>query len=90
MNYDAAPQVQFSPPPSVPPPRGRRQREDERPSFDINSPEARQHAQEATDIRKLLNRLGIDPERVAPTADCRGHVRLNFDDIRKLARRARG
>lgn len=89
MNYDAPPQVQFSPPPSVPPPRGKQRRRDERP--DLNSPAARKHAQEAVEIRKLLNRLGVDPERVAPTADGRGHVRLNFADIRKMAaRRTRG
>jgi hypothetical protein len=89
MSYDVPPQVQFSPPPSVPPPRGRRQQQSDRPDFD--SPEARKHAAEAVAIRKLLNRMGIDPERVAPTADGRGHVRLNFADIRKMAsRRNRG
>jgi hypothetical protein len=87
MSYDVPPQVQFSPPPSVPPPRGGREQSD-RPDFD--SPAARKHAAEAVDIRKLLNRMGVDPERVAPTADGRGHVRLNFADIRKMARRNRG
>lgn len=87
MNNDAPPQVQFSPPPSVPPPRGRRQTG---ARVDRNSPEARKHAAEAVSIRKLLNRMGVDPEQVSPTADGRGHVRLNFADIRKMARRARG
>lgn len=86
MNYDAPPQVQFSPAPSVPPPR-KRQRQG---SPDLDSPEARKHAAEAVAIRKLLNRMGVDPEQVSPTRDGRGHVRLNFDDIRTLARRARG
>ena len=87
MTHDAPPQVQFSPPPSVPPPRSRRPREER---LDLDSPEARKHADEAVAIRKLLNRMGVDPEQVSPTRDGRGHVRLNFDDIRTMARRTRG
>ena len=87
MNYDAPPQVQFSPPPSVPPPRGKRRREER---LDLDSPQARKHAEEAVAIRKLLNRMGVDPEQVSPTRDGRGHVRLNFADIRKMARRTHG
>lgn len=87
MNYDAPPQVQFSPPPSVPPPRGKRPRPGGPPP---DSPEARKHAQEAVTIRRLLNRMGIDPEQVSPTRDGRGHVRLNFADVRKMARKNRG
>lgn len=87
MNHDAPPQVQFSPPPSVPPPRGKRRRDE---PVDLNSPQARKHAQEAVDIRKLLNRMGVDPEQVSPTRDGKGHVRLNFADVRKMAGRPRG
>lgn len=49
-----------------------------------DTPEAREHAQEADRIRQELLEFGIDPEKVSPTLDCRGHVRLNFDQVRKL------
>jgi hypothetical protein len=89
MNYDAPTQVQFSPPPDVPPPRSKRQRVQGRPEVP-DTPEARKHADEAVAVRKLLNRLGVNPGQVSPTRDGQGHVRLNFADIYRLTGRPRG
>lgn len=50
----------------------------------LDTPEARAHADEALEIEAELKEFGIEPERVAPTRDCRGHVRLSFDQVRKL------
>lgn len=45
-----------------------------------DTPEARDHAAEAEEMRAALHDdLGVDPEMVAPTRDFRGHVRMNFD-----------
>ena len=41
-------------------------------------------AEEAQEIEQELLRHGVTPERVAPTKDNRGHVRLTFVDIRTL------
>lgn len=49
-----------------------------------DTPEARAHAAEAEVIAQELREFGIEPERVAPTRDCAGHVRLNFEQVRKL------
>jgi hypothetical protein len=46
--------------------------------------ENRERFLEAEDIREALEEFGIHPQRVAATADGEGHVRLVFDDIRKL------
>jgi hypothetical protein len=39
---------------------------------------------ESQQIRQLLARQKIVPERVAPTRDGRGYVRLTFNDVFKL------
>lgn len=49
-----------------------------------NTPEARHHAAEAREIDEMLREYGIEAEQVAPTRDNRGHVRLNFDQVRRL------
>jgi hypothetical protein len=49
-----------------------------------DTPEARAHAQEAEEIKAELRAFGIEPEQVAPTRDCRGHVRLSFTQVRQL------
>ena len=46
-----------------------------------DTPEARQHAQEAQDLRDELHELGVSAEQVSPSADGRGHVRLNFTQL---------
>jgi hypothetical protein len=55
-------------------------------AFDsYTSPEAIAHAAETDELRELLiNEYGITPEKIAPTGDGRGHVRLNFEQLRKL------
>lgn len=57
-----------------------------RPSFDrYDSPEARAHAKEADEVRETCERVyGFTPEKVAPTGDGRGHLRLNFEQFYKL------
>lgn len=53
--------------------------------YDIpNSPEDQEHAAEAARIEQDLLRHGIVSERVAPTRDRKGHVRLTFADVDKL------
>ena len=49
-----------------------------------DTPEAREHARDAQRIAAELQEFGIVPERVAPTKDCQGHVRLNFSQVRQL------
>lgn len=49
-----------------------------------DTPEAREHARRAVQIREWLNEMGISPEVVAPTRDGKGHVRLNFDQVETL------
>lgn len=50
-----------------------------------DTPEARDHAQEARDMDQLLRTdFGIEPEQVMPTRDGRGYIRLTFDDMQKL------
>lgn len=49
-----------------------------------DTPEARAHAAEAEEFKKELRALGVDFEQVSPSADTRGHVRLNFDQLAKL------
>lgn len=55
----------------------------EDPDF-LDSSEAHAHADEARQIEQDLIAVGIHPERVAPTRDCRGHVRLSFQQVRQL------
>lgn len=50
----------------------------------LRTPEARQHADEAREIEKALRGYGIEPDRVAPTLDFEGHVRLDFDAVATL------
>lgn len=49
-----------------------------------NTPEAREHAQEAEDFREDLRALGVDFEQLVPTGDGRGHARLNFTQLGAL------
>jgi hypothetical protein len=49
-----------------------------------DTPEARAHAREAEEIDAALRTFGIEAERVAPTRDFQGHVRLNFEQVRTL------
>lgn len=49
-----------------------------------DTPEARQHAEHAREIREWLREIGVEPEVVAPTRDGAGHVRLNFDQVETL------
>lgn len=46
--------------------------------------EEREHLEETLEVALLLHRCNIVPERVAPTADNRGYVRLSFNDIYRL------
>jgi hypothetical protein len=49
-----------------------------------DTPEAVAHAHEAREIEAELVQFGIKAERVAPTRDGRGHVRLSFTQVRQL------
>jgi hypothetical protein len=52
--------------------------------YDVpDTPEAREHAEEAEALRKDLDDLGIGAEQVSPSRDGRGHVRMNFDQLAK-------
>lgn len=73
------PKTEFQTPPTIVQPR----RDRETPDIP-DTPEARQHAREAAAIEAELRAFGIQPERVAPTRDCQGHVRLNFNQVRQL------
>jgi hypothetical protein len=56
--------------------------------YDIpDTPETRQHAEEAAALEDDLKALGIGAERVSPTSDGRGHVRMNFDQLAVLVGR---
>lgn len=49
------------------------------------TPENLRHAREAKEMDQVLTEaLGKPPERCAPTADGRGHIRLTFADARRL------
>jgi len=53
--------------------------------YDVpDTPEAREHAEEAEALRKDLDDLGVGAEQVSPSRDGRGHVSLNFDQLSKL------
>lgn len=43
-----------------------------------DTPEARRHASEAEQLKAAMIDYEIHPERVAPTLDGKGHVRLDF------------
>lgn len=49
-----------------------------------NTADNRERFLESEEIRKALEAHGVHPERVAATADGRGHVRLDFAAIRTL------
>lgn len=49
-----------------------------------DTPEARQHAEDAEILREELRDFGVAPEMVAPTRDNTGYVRLNFAQVNKL------
>lgn len=49
-----------------------------------DTPEARQHAEDAETLREELKDFGVAPEMIAPTRDNSGHVRLNFEQVGKL------
>ncbi len=49
-----------------------------------DTPEARAHAKETEELRIELSRRGLTVEQIKPTSDGRGHVRLNFDQLRAL------
>lgn len=49
-----------------------------------DTPEARQHAEDAETLREELRDFGVAPEMVAPTRDNTGYVRLNFAQVNKL------
>lgn len=54
-------------------------------TYDVpDTPEAREHAEEADELRKELDALGMGAELVSPTRDGRGHVRMNFDQLAAL------
>lgn len=46
--------------------------------------EARQHAEDAENLREELKDFGVAPEMIAPTRDGSGHIRLNFAQMSKL------
>lgn len=55
--------------------------------YDNNIPdtlENRRRFLESENIREALEARGVHPDRVAATADGKGHVRLDFDAIRTL------
>lgn len=53
--------------------------------YDVpDTPEAREHAEEAEAFRKDLEALGAGAEQVSPSRDGRGHVRMNFDQLAKV------
>jgi hypothetical protein len=53
--------------------------------YDVpDTPEAREHAEEALALQKDLDDLGVGAEQVSPSRDGRGHVRMNFDQLAKL------
>lgn len=49
-----------------------------------NTADNRKKFLESEEIRDALEAHGVHPERVAATADGRGHVRLDFEAIRIL------
>ncbi len=49
-----------------------------------DTPEARQHAEDAQRLREELKDFGVAPEMVAPSRDNTGYVRLNFAQVNKL------
>lgn len=65
-------------------PRGRQRVRTAREQRVPDTPEARQHAEHAREIRSWLREIGVEPEVVAPTRDGKGHVRLNFDQVETL------
>lgn len=44
-----------------------------------NTPQARQHAEEARLLDAEMRRYGIHAERVAPTLNGQGHIRMDFE-----------
>lgn len=67
------------------PVRTRRRRGYRSDSASRNSPEERQHAQHAQELREILQEeFGIVPERCVPTGDFQGFVRLTFAQLEKL------
>jgi hypothetical protein len=54
-------------------------------NYDVpDTPETREHAEEAIALKDELDALGVGAEQVSPSRDFRGHVRLNFDQLSKL------
>lgn len=49
-----------------------------------DTPQARQHAEDAESLREELKDFGVAPEMIAPTRDNSGHIRLNFEQMGKL------
>jgi hypothetical protein len=53
--------------------------------YDVpNTPEAKEHAEEALALQQDLDDLGVGAEQVSPSRDGRGHVRMNFDQLSRL------
>lgn len=44
----------------------------------LNTPAARRHAERAEAIEAHMRQYGIEPERVLPTMDEGGHIRMDF------------
>jgi hypothetical protein len=49
-----------------------------------DTPEAREHAEEAKELELDLQRLGVVVQQVRPTLNFEGHVRLTFDGMAAL------
>lgn len=48
------------------------------------TPEAIEHAQEARDLQRDMADYGIQAERVAPTRDNQGHIRMRFAAMHRI------
>lgn len=69
-------------------PQQRRFQGKRRPA-EFDTPEAREHAREADDLKAVLAKeFGVEPEIVAPTRNMQGHVRMNFDQVWDLVEAA--
>jgi hypothetical protein len=50
------------------------------------TPDNIRHALETAEIRRLLSAFGVNPDRkVSATRDCKGMVRMNFDEFRRCS-----
>lgn len=54
-------------------------------TYDVpDTPEAREHAEEARALQKDLDDLGVGAEQISPSRDGRGFARLNFNQLAEL------